>query len=798
MEALLGSVTKHAMNYAIKSGVTLTASYALKQTARLVQNAPKGSARDELHTTQQRLQHRIRIVSPAIDMIELIAARGNTSLESAMLLTQELRHDIQDLTQRLTSAVATSEKYRAGSARKRATLEAESEAEIAVIVYETKKLITRIDDAIPLINLALTTSGAKLSTTLPPSVSPSRLLQASTFLTYGDHEYCQTPHRAAKIGPVFTLTIYMLFAGHHRPETEDEVRNTTWKEVIHKAKVSLRRVPLEAVHETGSGTGAVSSADIKSSRRIETHADSDFYRAEKREHEYAYQMVLIEDYDDGRHHDWHEEARPTQFDDVMQAGIREVIPVHEISKIFYADTSKVLNIGSDAETNHPVLLLRRDINALPPRRMTERENIGESEGHDGEREAMDGSKMTRQEKQNIDEDASHRHQDSLRLPPSLDPEWIAFEIFQDDQESDDGSDLDEDAQDGTDGDSSNTPVTKRSTLTSFFSGLQMSGNTPLVRADTESTEPLNSEHTPQSWAPQVQTSLSMLELLLRLTSLQQFQQQSHLSITDELLNFFLEESSSTGAGGDEGHRKAIRADARRRVGWDPYNESPVKRRGEDYLQGQYSDQSPFTPRDSVSYKESPALEARHRTRLNGSFYNNVTPSPQHISPSEQVVPSDTPPSATRTPRLGTCRTGQLRQVRPSNSGVKVEQPERSEVASEGPSQSTTRSMSSPTDSTESDSLHTSSSEVSRGTMVPDRSAGWLKKQQDENGRPQSPQDDGAGTVSPLREAFATTRTSRNNRGQDDKGLGSIAEPGWSSSSIARQSFGKSIDHQSSA
>jgi hypothetical protein len=39
--------------------------------------------------------------------------------------------------------------------------------------------------------------------------------------------------------------------------------------------------------------------------------------------------------------------------------------------------------------------------------------------------------------------------------------------------------------------------------------------------------------------------LAVLFALLRLTSLQQFQQQSHLSISDELLNFFLEESSTT-------------------------------------------------------------------------------------------------------------------------------------------------------------------------------------------------------------------------------------------------------------
>src|SRR5947207_2797982 len=88
----------------------------------------------------------------------------------------------------------------------------------------------------------------------------------------------------------------------------------------------------------------------------------------------------------------------------------------------------------------------------------------------------------------------------------------------------------------------------------------------------------------------IRTSLSLLETLLRLTALQIFQQQSHLSITDELLNFFLEESSTTGAGGDEHHRQRIRAEARRKVGWDPYDESPLKRRGEDYQYREYRDE----------------------------------------------------------------------------------------------------------------------------------------------------------------------------------------------------------------
>src|SRR5262249_52627576 len=161
------------------------------------------------------------------------------------------------------------------------------------------------------------------------------------------------------------LTVYMLFSGHNRPQDERELRETTWKEVIHKARVKLRRVPLDVVLETGSGIDATPLKDIQAPSRLPTHAE-DMLPAASRSDEYAYQLMIIEDFDDDRIHDFQEEElRPEQFDDVELAGIRETVPVHEISKIFYADTSKVLNIGSEGETNHPVLLLKRDINAIP-------------------------------------------------------------------------------------------------------------------------------------------------------------------------------------------------------------------------------------------------------------------------------------------------------------------------------------------------------------------------------------------------------------------------------------------------
>ncbi|KIW45030.1 uncharacterized protein PV06_03453 [Exophiala oligosperma] len=610
MDYFLGKVTQQAMNYAIRSGVALTASYAIRQSNKLLSNAPKSNAKDELLVAQQQLQHKIRIISPAIDMIELIAARGNTSLESAVSLTKELRLEIQSLGQRLAQAADASET--ANKSKLSSQARAQSEYELKLIVADIKQLLRRLEDAIPLINLAITTSGASLSTSLPHTVSPSRLLQASTFLTAGDTQYSITPQRAVQIGPTFTLTVYMLFAGHDRPQNEEEIRETTWKEVIHKARVKLRRVPLDTVTNLTSGTDNMSSDEIPTSSPF---SRSRIIPANNRADEYAYQIMIIEDFDDDRVHDFEDDqARPGPFDDVLLAGIRETIPVHEISKIFYADTSKVLNIGSDAESNHPVLLLKRDLNAVPPRRMMEKDNPDDDDDDDDSPSDQD-----QPVKASVNDEYNNGRRDPWRFPPSLDPEWIAFEVYTESEPEDSESELEEGDNPRADAD------VEPSRLSNLMSNMRINGSGSPGSQQLQTTlrqQDTTADRSPP-WVNGIKTSLSLLELLLRLTSLQQFQQQSHLSITDELLNFFLEESATTGAGGDEHYRQALRAEARRRVGWDPYDESPMKRRGEEYQyyaggggspamtpsgaadEGGWAAGSPGSPRDAPGLASSP-------------------------------------------------------------------------------------------------------------------------------------------------------------------------------------------------
>ena len=607
MDALLGGLTKQAMNYAIKSGIAITANYVFQQSTKLIKKV-EGQDRSKLLQLQQQLDDQMRIISPAIDMIELISARGNTSLESAKGLTKSLRLQIQALGQRIAGAVHQEERIRNNKAKE------EVEVEIKQIMADIKALLARLEFSVPLINLAITTSGANLSGDIPKTVSPSRLLQASTFLSAGDSLYSQSRLEPVQIGPTFTLSLYMLFSGHARLMTEKDVRNTTWKEVIHKARLKLIRLPLQDLYDPPWG------------QKNQKSNCNDNFAAQSLRDEFAYQILLIEDLNDDRVHTYEDnEPQPERFQDIPQAGIKELIPIHEISKLFYADTGKILNISHEGEMSSPILLIRRDIHAQPPRKML---SVNDEYAGDWESDREDES-LQSQTNARINHEIPQKQHDSnhtWKIPRDLDPEWLAFEVYSEPEDSDE--------EDHTPDSILGKELTE-SDLTTGLSKLEIN------------TKPLAQKLR----LPPIQTSLSLLEVLLRLLSLQQFQQASHLSVSDELLNFFLAESATTGAaGGDDLERRRIRNEAKGKLGFDPYDESPIKRRGENY---QYSGQmsraggSETTERFDADHLASEPATPQHLlgTRPHLSPYDTPELPPLPRSASASRSPS-TPISAT--------------------------------------------------------------------------------------------------------------------------------------------------------
>lgn len=70
MDALLARLGAQALNMAVRSGLALTSSYAIGQCSRLLKTVDDRATRSELKALQTKLDSKIKILSPVIDLIE--------------------------------------------------------------------------------------------------------------------------------------------------------------------------------------------------------------------------------------------------------------------------------------------------------------------------------------------------------------------------------------------------------------------------------------------------------------------------------------------------------------------------------------------------------------------------------------------------------------------------------------------------------------------------------------------------------------------------------------------------------
>lgn len=540
--------------------------------------------------------------------------RGESALEAVVRTTRELREDIDTLCKRLEETAQFEEQAQYAEKR-RATgpRPTPRRTELLVVIAEMKNLIASIDDSIPLINLWVSTMGPVQPR--QDGFSPSRLLQASMLVNIGDTQYVIDPRRPMQIGPDFMVSLYMLFRGHASMcggepyGVEEGQRKPLWQEVIHKARVRLYRVPPEQT--------APSLA-------------------------YRYQLQIVEDLDDGRVHTLEDgEGAPGSYDNVRLAGIREHIPVGRVSKLFYADVGRILNIHNDeGASRNPALLLKRVVQD-PQTSFTSNEGdavnsvetrqgqgyVCVENGDEDDDEQDDIDRQLREESQGMERSkggaltmkttaagAQGAAKNKWTIPTTLDPEWMALEVF---DEDDTASSCDEEETSSNVGgpdrpSASKQPPPHTTARTSVDGNLMTQLSRMSLASASAGTEPSSSPSPSLSPARggqalptstqlttqqqsrvastagptlierspfgAIRTSLSLLEMLLRLASLQEFEQTTHLAIPDHMLKFYVDESASeTGLRGQE--RRAARAEATRKFGFDPYKDAPASNDG---------------------------------------------------------------------------------------------------------------------------------------------------------------------------------------------------------------------------
>lgn len=174
--------------------------------------------------------------------------------------------------------------------------------------------------------------------------------------------------------------------------------------------------------------------------------------------------------------------------------------------MFYEHAGILLNLG---ESLSPVLITKIQHAAPHPQTVLERfTNPGDESDND-----LGGSIASEFDSEEEDDapDSGSRMGDV---------EWVAFEVFQED-DSDDEDDSEDDTEDGD-------------STSDLFPGLSTLKLEPSTRLPTGILT-LQNQH----------SSLSLLEYVLRLAALQTFEQQSHMSLTDEHIVLFLRDDNPT-------------------------------------------------------------------------------------------------------------------------------------------------------------------------------------------------------------------------------------------------------------
>lgn len=231
MDEFLAKAGSQAVSFAIKSGISIASSYAIKSISNFIVQIPREDA-TKLEVLRSQLETRIEIVSFALDLIKLVASKGNTNLEYTLNLTKGLRRDIDEFDNRVNELFKDIEDN--STNRKLQSMKIKS-----LETYMTN-LLKQIEDVTPFINLSLTTSGANLTSTLSKRISPNLLLNASNYIVENNKHYKIN----ANVGPCFEVTLYTIF--YNSSNIDNPI---IWKETMKRANVVIKRITTSGTNE---------------------------------------------------------------------------------------------------------------------------------------------------------------------------------------------------------------------------------------------------------------------------------------------------------------------------------------------------------------------------------------------------------------------------------------------------------------------------------------------------------------------------------------------------------------------
>ncbi|GBC03591.1 hypothetical protein RclHR1_05200002 [Rhizophagus clarus] len=572
----------HSMNYVLRQVATnvtnnvanRVTTYMRKDTSSTTSKEEKSKTislitanEEELRRAKENLGLSIRMVLPAIELIEIISARGNTTLQSTVEHAKQLQKEIVSVGKKLDPHLNQ------GSERL-SVQEVTSNNEN--LIKEIELLIQKIERFVPYLNLIMTTSGANLNWSLPNSVSPSRFLQSSNLLSEANRKFTNSKDEQIRVGPVYKLKLYYMFTASVRPKS---IKDFTWKEEFTKCDASLNRI-----------------------REIEG-------KKKRKNKEFIYELALTEDLNDGRYHeefDTEDIAKQKETKSKLGKPNETIpgkvlrIPVSDISRLYYTSSGNLLNIE---ESRSPVLVLKiikglsksriikegianvkdSDSNPLyvPPIVVTPEKrkkdskyqmnaefyalelfqesddipNIDDQESNEENEEEEIYSSEEEEEEEEEEETQSTRktltpgepetpspRKVALPLTPTpSEPEYLSTPSPREvplppSPEKDADSTISDESEDETNKVSKNNNINTEGTEIQKTHGID-NNEKEVSKGQDESNESIENS----------MKTLSLLEFILRLSALEVSEQKSHLEVTDEKLNLFLRDEDSSGA-----------------------------------------------------------------------------------------------------------------------------------------------------------------------------------------------------------------------------------------------------------
>lgn len=146
MDQLLSKAGSTLVTFAVRSSVQVASSYVIKSVGTLMDKVPHNE-RKKLDRKREMLQNKIETVTYSIGVIQLMAARGNSNLDSVLRLADYLKEDIDEFTKDIT-------RFTSGNPNKQLSSET-----IKLIEKMIDELVEKIDKIVPVLNLVLTTYG---------------------------------------------------------------------------------------------------------------------------------------------------------------------------------------------------------------------------------------------------------------------------------------------------------------------------------------------------------------------------------------------------------------------------------------------------------------------------------------------------------------------------------------------------------------------------------------------------------------------------------------------------------------